>query len=58
MGNFLQVIALMAAPCGILASIGYLNRRADRRLVLGMQQRRTGLVGARVSAPNRPAGRV
>jgi hypothetical protein len=35
MGNLLQVISLMAVPVVILGTIGYLNRRANRRPIEG-----------------------
>ena len=35
MGNLLQVMSLMAVPVVILGTIGYLNRRANRRPIEG-----------------------
>jgi hypothetical protein len=34
-GNLLQVMSLMAVPVVILGTIGYLNRRANRRPIEG-----------------------
>ncbi len=31
MADLLQVLVLMAAPAAVLATMGYFNRRADRR---------------------------
>ena len=38
MGNLLQVMSLMAVPVLILGTIGYLNRRANRRPIEGARR--------------------
>jgi hypothetical protein len=37
-GNLLQVMSLMAVPVLILGTIGYLNRRANRRPIEGARR--------------------